>query len=118
MIRQFHFVAIALVLSILSRATEAGKQNSDREIAIRFYNNSFLPYEAKIISYPNGADYNNTQTFLLLPFTGKNRSFDVGTKIFLVNQKQIDTVMSGNKLSGKPVLIVSKKDEGKKINLH
>ena len=47
-----------------------------------------------------------------------NKTFSaVGTKVYLANKQQIDLVMGGKTLQGKPLLTVQASDEGREIML-
>lgn len=88
------------------------------KVVVSLYNNRPWPYHARLISYSPQEAGNATQTFWLLPFGSKQLRFVSGTRLYLANQPQIDTVMSGNALAAKPWYILSIKDDGNIINLH
>lgn len=94
------------------------KSAKTEQVFIQLKNNSLLPRKFKLVSYEPGTPGNGTQTFFLLPNFSKSLSFREGTRLFLVNQKQIDTVMSGNPLIGKPWYVLTGKDNNQSINLN
>jgi predicted RecA/RadA family phage recombinase len=88
------------------------------QVHIELKNNSLVPKKFTVVSYEPGTAGNGTQSFFLLPYTGKSLSFRAGTRLFLADQKQIDTVMSGNPLIGKPWYVLTEKDNKQSINLN
>lgn len=111
--------AITLAFSMLFAGIAMAQTKSAKpvQVFIQLKNNSLLPQKFKLVSYEPGTPGNGTQTFFLLPWFSKSLNFREGTRLFLVNQKQIDTVMSGNSLEGKPWYVVREKDHQQSINL-
>jgi hypothetical protein len=85
----------------------AANQTDDQFVMIRFKNHSWLPKKCTIISYAPGGTGNDTVSYWLLPGSTKELRFKVGTRLYLANQKQVDSVMSGNSIDkGNPFLTV------------
>ena len=77
-------------------------------------NRSILPKKVALISYTPGIQGNATRIFVLMPFSRKKYEFKIGTKLYLVNNKQVDVVMSGRSLLNDPeFLLVKESDAGK-----
>lgn len=71
-----------------------------------------------MITYRPDEIGNGTTGFFMGPYSTKTYQFPEGTKIYLANSNQVNTVMSGAKISDeKPFLIVKKEDEGKSFNI-
>lgn len=108
-------------LSVVQFAGSLKAQTAVEKPAQVFFelkNNSLVPKKITVVSYEPGTAGNGTQSFFLLPYTGKSLSFRAGTRLYLVDKKQIDTVMSGNPLIGKPWYVLNEKDHKQSINLY
>ncbi len=82
-------------------------------------NNSLLPAKVTVVSYRPNETGNGTNSFLMIPFGTKKFRFPAGTKIYLADSNQVNTVMSGNKISDQiPFLIVKKEDNNKSFNIN
>lgn len=122
-------IGLVMVLVILATFTQEAQGNLDsfknkrkqaatmkpsenkplEQIRFKLKNNRLLPTKLSVISYRPGETGNGTQAFYLGPYGTKAFSFPVGTKIFLANQEQVNTVMAGKSISDdKPFLVVSK----------
>ena len=102
-------IITTLVFSII--ITFAVAQISSTPINIILKNSAFLPKKIVVISYSPGDAGNGTQGCFLMPSATKKFSFKVGTKLYLANKNQVDTVMSGKRIDeGKPFLLVKKED--------
>ena len=78
--------------------------------------------EAKVVSKEIALHqkYSTTRTPYKLSATYKyvfNGSEFIGTKIYLANSQQVNVVMSGNKLTGKPFYVAKAEDANKTIEL-
>jgi hypothetical protein len=83
-------------------------------ISFRIKNNSLLPAKVTLISYRPDENGNGTRGFLLISLASKRFSFPIGTKIYLANSDQVNTVMSGEKITDQaPFLVVKKTDADK-----
>ena len=61
---------------------------------------------------------NGTSVFLLWSLSSKSSDFPVGTKLYLADTKQVDRVMSGQRIDdGAPFLVVTDALDGKSVNL-
>jgi hypothetical protein len=90
--------------------------DNDKIELIRFKikNNTALAEKITLVSYRPDREGNGTIMFTLIPLGIKNFRFPVGTKVYLANSEQVNTVMSGAKISDqKPFLIVKTEDAGK-----
>ncbi|KAB7732077.1 hypothetical protein F5984_07640 [Rudanella paleaurantiibacter] len=103
------------VASTSRRSTEPRPSvvNADR-VTFRLHNPSVIPRKIALISYEPGATGNGTTIFTLPPLIGfKSFSFPVGTRLYLADSEQVNTVMSGKRIdAGKPFLTVEKEDAG------
>lgn len=87
-------------------------------IRFRIKNNSILPAKVSLISYRPDERGNATEISTLIPMGSKSLHFPVGTKLYLASAEQVNTVMSGVKISDQPpFLIVKKEDEGKVFSI-
>ena len=81
-------------------------------------NNSILPVKVTLISYKPNEKGNGTTGFMMAPYGRRSLTFIEGTKIYLANSDQVNTVMSGAKISNQPpFLIVKKEDEGREFKI-
>ncbi len=87
------------------------------EVRIRLRNNSLWFKKVTLISYRPDETGNGTNGFLLAPYASSQRAYPAGTRLYLADAGQVETVMSGQRLSGKPFLTVSAGDEGKTFPL-
>jgi|GEM_PF-890859 len=101
----------------------ASEENSnDKQVLsfsrFRIKNNSLLPAKVSLIFYRPDEKGNGTMLFTLTPLGRKSFKFPVGTKIYLANSEQVNTVMSGVKITNQtPFLIVKREDDGKSFNI-
>ena len=76
-------------------------------VSFSLKNSSLIPKKVTLISYRPDEMGNGTNGFMVGSFGTKSFSFPEGTKLYLANNKQVNTVMSGAKISDqKPFLIV------------
>jgi hypothetical protein len=88
-------------------------------IRFKLRNNSLLPAKVSVISYRPDQKGNGTTGFVLMPYGTKTYRFPVGTKIYLASQEQVNTVMSGAKISDQPpFLTVKKEDSNRTFNIN
>jgi hypothetical protein len=88
-------------------------------VRFKLRNNSLLPTKLSVISYRPDEKGNGTNAFVMMPYGTKTYRFPVGTKIYLANQKQVNTVMSGAKISDQPpFILVKKEDNNKTFNIN
>ncbi len=91
---------------------------SNEPVKFTIKNASILRKKITLISYTPGDQGNGTQGYWIWPGGTKELTFKVGTKLFLANQKEVSTVMSGASIEkGKPYLIVKKEDQDKTFTL-
>ena len=87
-------------------------------VSFRLRNPSMLPRRTALISYAPGARGNGTTIFRLFSWASRKFEFPVGTKLYLADDKQVETVMSGRRIDdGPPFLTVSADDAGRVIDL-
>lgn len=109
-------------------AADAGKTlNTDPDanvvpteplITVRFRNNSALPRKVALITYKPGESGNGTNIFMMMPYATTKQRFPVGTKVYFADDKQVDVVMSGNRIdSSKPRLTVQPEHTGKAFDI-
>lgn len=85
---------------------------------IRFRNNSLMPHKISLITYRPDETGNGTQIMMLMPMGNTKQKLPIGTKVYVADDKQVDLVMSGQRIDGsKPFLVVKKEDDGKTINI-
>jgi hypothetical protein len=88
------------------------KPDSNREVAVRFRNNSLWFRKVAIITYRPGETGNGTDVIWVVPFAVVRRQFPVGTRVYLADDAEVQTVMSGKRLTGTPFLTVAAADAG------
>ena len=109
-----------LLLFTLSFFCDAQNLDSPKEVLVSFKlkNNNLLPTKITMITYRPNENGNRTTGFLVGPYGTKTYQFPEGTKIYLANSDQVNTVMSGAKICDQPpFLVVKKEDEGKSFNI-
>jgi predicted RecA/RadA family phage recombinase len=110
-------ITLALVF-ILATAFCFAQKAATVLITVKIKNTSILPKNVTIISYQPGETGNGTNGVFLMPGSEKKFQFKEGTKIYIANAKQVDTVMSGQRIdNGIPFLTVKKDDNNKVFNL-
>ncbi len=92
--------------------------NRDEEkatlISFKIKNNNAKPETITLVSYRPDRSGNGTNVFTIIPFGIKILRFPVGTKLYLASSEQVNTVMSGAKISDQnPFLVVKAEDAGK-----
>lgn len=99
--------------------TEETKNVALEFISFKLKNNSILPAKITVISYRPDEKGNGTTAFVTIPYGTRTYKFPVGTKIYLASQEQVNTVMSGAKISDQPpFLLVKKEDRNKTFNIN
>lgn len=94
--------------------TNEYEKKSQKTISFKLKNNSLLPFKVTLISYRPDENGNGTSGFMMGSYGTKLFRFPVGTKIYLANSKQKNTVMSGAGIKDQPpFLTVKAGDEGK-----
>jgi Putative auto-transporter adhesin, head GIN domain len=83
-------------------------------VRFKLRNNSVLPTKLSVISYRPDEKGNGTTAFVMLPYGTRTYRFPVGTKIYLATQEQVNTVMSGAKISDQPPFLQVKKEDNNK----
>lgn len=103
-----------------SNTTTATNKNTAPEfVRIKIRNNSVLPTKLTVISYRPDVAGNGTTAYVMLPYGTRAYRIPVGTKIYLASQDQVNTVMSGAKISDQPpFLLVKKQDNNKTFNIN
>ncbi|MBX9784193.1 MAG: DUF2807 domain-containing protein [Chitinophagaceae bacterium] len=101
-------------------ATALTKRNAPVEfVRFKLRNNSVLPTKLSVISYRPDEKGNGTTIFVMMPYGTRTYRFPVGTKIYIASQEQVNTVMSGAKISDQPpFLLVKKEDNNKTFNIN
>jgi len=105
------FIFIALVSTAQAQAEKI------ENVKVRFRNNSIVFRKVTIITYFPIKTGNSTTGMVLAPYFSTAKEYMVGTKIYFADRKQIDTVMGGNRLEGKPFLVIKAEDEGKTFDI-
>lgn len=97
------------------RMKNVGASSNSTGITFSIRNPGVLPRKVAVISYEPGASGNSTSIAILPPLVGcKSFTFPVGTKIYLADDAQVNTVMSGKRIDAdKPFLVVKATDSGK-----
>jgi hypothetical protein len=103
----FIITSVLVLLSLISFA----QQGNDQLVNIKVKNSSWFPKKCTLISYTPGGEGNGTVSYWLLPLGTTELKYKDGTRLYLANQKQVNTVMSGSSIdNGKPFLTVKKED--------
>ena len=113
------FLYFLFAVSVCSHS-QNGASVSDKLplISFKLKNNGVLPAKVTVISYRPDQAGNGTNGFLLIPYGSKSLRFPIGTKIYLANSQQVNTVMSGATITEQvPFLVVKKEDSGKSFNI-
>ena len=108
---------IAAFALLLTAFGTAFAQEKTQTITVTFKNNSILPHKYTFITYEPNANGNGTVGVMMRPNGTKEFKVLAGTKFYLANSKQVDVVMSGNKLTGAPFYVAKAEDDGKMIQL-
>ena len=81
-------------------------------------NNSLQFAKISLISYRPDEIGNGTVIFTLIPQGKKSFRFPIGTKIYLANNEQVNTVMAGKKITDHPpFLLLKTEDNGKTFDI-
>jgi hypothetical protein len=111
-------LATLMVSGIFNTAVAQKASQKSPEVEIYFKNNSFRFRKVMLITYrPEDKGSNGTRGFVMPPFFSTTHKFSVGTKVYFANNRQVDVVMSGNKLEDKPFLTVKAEDNGKSYKI-
>ncbi len=94
------------------------QEDSSKRITIKFRNASVLPKKMVFISYEPNTTGNSTTISVLMPFCSKRFRFKQGTKLYIANSEQVNTVMGGKRIDNEtPFLIVKKENKGKTFDI-
>ena len=108
-------VAFALLLTAFG--TTFAQEKAPTIITVTFKNNSILPHKYTFVTYEPNTDGNGTTGVMMGPNGTREFKVPAGTKFYLADSKQVDVVMSGNKLTGAPFYVAKIEDNGKVISL-
>jgi hypothetical protein len=98
---------------------QKSQKEAVQKVKISLKNNSILPRKFTVITYqPSDNGSNGTTGFMLLPTASKDFEVEIGTRFYIADGGQIDTVMGGGKLSSTPFLTVKADDAGKVFSLN
>jgi len=87
-------------------------------ISFKLKNNSLLPTKITIISYRPNETGNGTRGCMMGSYSTKSFRFPSGTRIYLANSNQVNTVMSGASITNQPpFLLVNPASEGKVFSI-
>ena len=106
----FLFVGFGLAQSAFAQAT-TGEVNPLQTVEVKFLNKTLFPKKYVIITYQPSSPGNGTSIGIIAPGIGKKFDLEVGTKVYIANEEQVDYVMSGQQLTSrtdKPFCIVTK----------
>ena len=115
--KMYLLFSLTIFLSDDLPAQKGGTLPPFETVYVQFKNNSILFRNIKLIAYQPGIPGNSTEGIMLRPFEIIKKKFQMGTRIYFANAVQIDTVMSGNPLRGKPFLLITKEDTGKTFDI-
>nr|WP_051319637.1 DUF2807 domain-containing protein [Planktothrix agardhii] len=102
-----------------SASVTVKKERITEMVRFKLRNNSILPSKVTVISYRPDETGNGTTAFVMMPYGTRTYRFPVGTKIYLASQQQVNTVMSGAKISDQPpFLTVKKEDKNQTFNIN
>jgi hypothetical protein len=113
----FVLICMSIFFTNDSSAQKGSAVQPYETVYVKFKNNSILFSNVKLIAYQPGIPGNSTEGLLLRPFETIKKKFQIGTRIYFANAVQIDTVMSGNPLRGKPFLQITKDDADKTFDI-
>lgn len=109
------FISVLLLVGLFS--TILAQDDKLQNVKVRFRNNSIAFRKVTIITYFPIEAGNSTEGLVLAPYFSTIKTYMIGTKIYFADRKQVGIVMSGNKLSGTPFMVVKAEDEGKTFNI-
>ena len=91
---------------------------AEEVVAFRLRNPGLLPRRFALISYVPGDRGNGTQIFRLFPLMSRSVKFPPGTKLYLADEDQVTTVMSGRRIDDDaPFLVVKEALAGSAVDL-
>jgi hypothetical protein len=107
---------------VVKTPQNVGQNNASKSIqkvTVNLKNNSALPRKFMVITYqPSNNGSNGMNGIVLMPTFSKAFELEVGTRIFIADSGQVNTVMGGQKLDGTPFLTVKAEDAGKTFDLN
>jgi DUF4097 and DUF4098 domain-containing protein YvlB len=100
------------------KQVQSSMNTPPEKIKIQFQNNSALPRKVAFVFYePSQKGSNSTSIKVLMPLTSAFFEVEVGTRFYNANSEQVDIVMSGAKLTDKPLYTVQSGDNGKVVKI-
>ena len=108
---------IAIFALLLTAFGTSFAQEKTKTVTVTFKNNSLLPHKYTFVTYEPNTNGNGTTGVMMGPYGTREFKVLAGTKFYLANGKQVDVVMSGNKLTGEPFYVAKIEDDGKTIQL-
>jgi len=111
-------IAFVLICSFATANAQEAATKSPIRKAVRFINNSLLPKKKVFITYEPSTTGNGTNTKVIAPRGSAKFVLEVGTKVYLADNSQVDYVMDGKNLSergDKPFCTVTDKENQKFI---
>ena len=104
----------AICIMAISFSLLAQEQNTQK-VKVIFKNGTWLPRNFTIITYTPGETGNGTNGYWIMPGFKKTVNYKVGTKIYLANQPQVNTVMSGKRIDSDPPFMIVKETDNEKV---
>ena len=108
-------IIFSLCLLFACSVTAHAQTAKPELIAFTLKNNSMLPTKLTVISYRPDETGNGTSGLFLWSYGTKTLQFPAGTKIYLASSAQVNTVMSGAKISDQPPFLTVKKEDADKV---
>jgi hypothetical protein len=114
------FIAsIALVVGTFFNSAAQEAKPTQPEVSVKFRNNRLCFSKVAMVSYsPKDNGGNGTEVKVMMPYSVVERNYEVGTKIYFANNRQVDVVMSGKKIEDRPFMVVKAEDAGKTFDIH
>jgi hypothetical protein len=112
------FKSILLAGSMLLTVNGYAQKTTPAQVIVYLKNTALLPKKFSLITYAPSEKGNGTVSQYFIPGKAQSFTFEEGTKLYLASNKQVATVMSGQRIDkDKPFLVVKKSDAGKTFPL-
>ena len=110
--------SLVIIMSFIGSLSFSQEVKTLKTVEITFYNNSIFPRKVSLISYSPDEKGNGTYVQTFLPYSRIKKKFKAGTQLYLANQQEVDIVMSGSKLTGKPFKVIKEEDDKTTVKLN
>ncbi len=105
---------LSFVVPALAQSVTPGPVRTEREserVRVYFRNNTPLPRNITIVTYPPGTTKGKIDQTFLFPFQRFSREYPTDTKIYLASPLQVEQVVAGSEINDTPAAMTIRRSD-------